>query len=134
MGLLLIVLCFEYLPRPMPETRVDVPEYVQTLKELPGRGGVLDTVSIPTFALYYQTVHGKPMAEGYIARVPVNVAEKNERIKQLLQNWQFELLYRGYHFRYLVTESEYTTSTKAPIQIVYNDGKVRIYDLGAAWE
>lgn len=134
MGMLLVVLCFEYLPSPMPETRVDVPEYVLALKGFAGSGGVLDTVSLPTFALYYQTVHKKPMSEGYIARVPVSVSEKNDRIKQLLLSRQFELLYRSYHFRYLVTESEYTTSTKVPIQIVYNDGKVRIYDLGAAWE
>ena len=133
MGLLIIVLYFEYLPSPMPETRVDVPEYVQALEALPGNGGVLDTVSNPTFALYYQTVHGKPIAEGYIARIPVSVSEKNDRIKDLLVNSKFELLYHGYHFRYLVSERQYTTSIKAPIQTVYDDGRVRIYDLGAAW-
>ncbi|MCJ7582833.1 MAG: hypothetical protein MUP98_20140 [Candidatus Aminicenantes bacterium] len=134
MGLLITVMCFEYLPRPMPMTRVDVPDYVLALKELPGSGGVLDTFSLPTFALYYQVVHGKPMAEGYIARIPVSVSEKNDRIKELLNNSEFELLYRGYHFRYLVTERQYTTSEEAPVLTVYDDGRVRIYDLGAAWE
>ncbi|MCJ7583062.1 MAG: hypothetical protein MUP98_21300 [Candidatus Aminicenantes bacterium] len=133
--LLLIFLCFEYLPRPLPETRVDVPEYVYALKELPGNKGVIDTVADPPpFALYYQTIHKKPIAEGYIARIPEAVALQNGRIMQLLHDGEYGSLYRFYHFQYLVTYKKMETSSLAPVRRVFDDGEIRIYDLGAAWE
>jgi hypothetical protein len=119
----------------MPQTDVDVPEYVFALKELPGNKGVIDMAAErPPLALYYQTVHGKPLAEGYIARVPADVARRNARIMLLLQNNQFESLYRFYHFQYLVTERNIETTPQTPVKQVFDDGRIRIYDLGAIWQ
>lgn len=134
---LLIVgfLFFEYLPKPMPATRVPVPEYVIFLKKLPAGRSVIDLVSDQHTGLYYQTIHQKPVAFGYIARVPMSVEKRNQRISRLIADLEFNLLYRSYHFRYLVTEGEPLASTrKAYLRLLFNDGKVRVYELGAGLE
>lgn len=135
MALLLVVLFVEYLPRPMPSTRIVVPEYINFLKKLPGHKGVIDNVSSPEFSLYFQTIHEKPLAQGYIARVPRRVYERGRRILQLVENRQFVLLYRGYHFQYLISDKEIIRpSAKAPVRVIFDDGKVKLYDLGAVWK
>lgn len=132
---LFLFLCFEYLPKPLPAIKIESPAYIEALKELPGRKGVIDLVSFKTDALYYQTLHEKPVVQGYIARVSENVENQSQRIIQLVQERQFELLYRSYHIQYLVMEGEILApSAETPIKIVFNDGKVQIYDLGAVWE
>lgn len=133
--LLLALLVFEYLPRPMPLTRVEVPAYVEALKNLPGKKGVIDLAAeLPPFALYYQTIHEKSIAEGYIARITEEVDRQNQRIRQLLAQGDFEKLYRSYHFQYLATRGEINITPAIPLKKVFDDGQVRIYDLGAAWE
>jgi hypothetical protein len=133
--LLLALLVFEYLPRPMPLTRVEVPAYVEALKNLPGNKGVIDMAAeLPPFALYYQTIHEKPIAEGYIARFTEEVDRQDGRIRQLLAQGDFEKLYRSYHFQYLATGGEINITPAIPLKKVFDDGRVRIYDLGAAWE
>ena len=132
---LLVLLVVEYLPRPMPLTRVEVPGYVEALKNLPGKKGVIDLAAEqPPFALYYQTIHEKPIAEGYIARITEEVDRQNSRIRQLLVQGDFERLYKSYHFQYLATRAEINITPAIPLKKVFDDGQVRIYDLGAAWE
>jgi len=125
-------LLFEYLPKPMPATRIQVPEYVKFLKNLPPRGGVIDLVSDQHTGLYYQTVHQKPLAFGYIARVPLSVERRNQRIGRLISDLEFNLLYRAYHLGYLVTKGKPLASTpKAYLRLLFDDGEVRVYELGA---
>ena len=78
---LTVLLLVEYLPKPMPASRPTVPSYVEVLKKLPDNGGIIDVVSRPTMALYYQTIHEKPVAFGYVARIPKSVREEEHRIK-----------------------------------------------------
>lgn len=132
---LLPLLVVEYLPSPMPRTRVEVPPYVEALKNLPGKKGVIDAAAEqPSFALYYQIIHEKPIAEGYIARIAEETDRQNARIRQLLTGRDFGILYRSYHFRYYATREEILITHSVPLKKVYDDGKVRIYDLGAAWD
>lgn len=127
--LLLILLCFEYLPRPIPETNVDVPEYIEVLKRLPGKKGVIDMVSPPPYALYFQTIHEKPMAFGYCARYPEKVEEKNKHIMQLLERGKFSILFLEFQFRYLISKKIIRTSINNPINVIFQEGDIRIYDL-----
>jgi hypothetical protein len=129
------LLLFEYLPKPMPETRIPVPEYVKFLTSLPAARGVIDLVADPSRSLYYQTVHHKPLAFGYIARVPMTVEKRNQRIRELIAGLDFNRLYRSYHFRYLVIKGQVLSSTpKAYLRLLFDDGEVRIYELGAGLE
>jgi hypothetical protein len=131
-GLLLIILFIEYLPRPIPASKVAIPPYVNFLKDLPDTKGIVDTTAGPGLALYYQTIHEKPMAFGYISRIPRSVNTKNRKLRQLIRDKQYILLYRDYNIRYLVTDADTDIVIKYPsIRMLYHDSKVKLYDLGA---
>lgn len=114
----------------MWSTRANVPAYVEALKKLPGTEGVIDQVANPPYALYYQTIHEKPMALGYIARVPGSVERRNGRIAQLITDREWGVLSRSYHFRYLVAAGPpLKSSPKGGVKIVFDDGTIRIYEI-----
>ena len=131
---LLALLCVEYLPKTIPRTRIQTPEYVEILKRRDGDRGLLDTVSDQTHALYYQTIHQKPLAFGYVSRYPVDTEKRNQRIRQLLDGRDFYRLYWGYHFRYWLTEERLDfQEIQTPIELLYVGGGIRLYDFGVAW-
>lgn len=133
--LLLVVLSIEYLPKPLPASRPPVPHYVRFLQMLPDGGGIIDSVTRPTLALYFQTIHQKPMAFGYVARIPASVREQEERLKQLVRNRDYKTLSHGYHFRYLVIPAEQgRAGDDPPVTLLYQDSNVAIYDLGSSPE
>lgn len=101
----LTVLFFEYLPRQIPQTKISVPSYIQALEVLP-HGGVLDTTSSPTEALYYQTVHTKPLALGYIARTPASVALSDLLLTDVYDSGNFNVLCKEYGIRYFIVRAE----------------------------
>jgi hypothetical protein len=128
--LLLVLLSVEYLPRPVPASQPPVPPYVRILKTLPEDGGIIDMVSRPTLALYLQTIHEKPVAFGYVARIPTSVREEERTIKQLVRDNDYSTLYCGYQLKYLVThaEEQIAKDDQSP-GLVYQDSEVAIYDL-----
>jgi hypothetical protein len=73
-------LAVEHWPAPLPLTRIPVPAYVEAVAAAPGSGAVVDLVSTPPLALYFQTVHAKPMALGYIARYPLSTVTRGHPI------------------------------------------------------
>ena len=131
-ALLLAALIFvEYLPASLPSTPTDVPPYVTALAELPDDGGVLDEAA-PTkyLQLYYQTVHGKPMAFGYVARTPSSVAEKEVPFRRAINRGDYAALWDTYRIRYIATREviEYDAPYLS-VELVYQDGDVNIYRL-----
>lgn len=131
----LVLLIVEYLPAPLPRTRVSVPEYVAFLKDLP-EGAVIDTtITHPPFALYYQTIHQKPMAFGYISRIPQSVDNQNRQLRQLIQNKQYQTLCNDYGFKYLIVGSNTDVAKEYPAaRALYEDATVKLYDLRAEGE
>ncbi|MDH5661375.1 MAG: hypothetical protein OEY92_00105 [Elusimicrobiota bacterium] len=131
-GLLLIILFIEYLPKPIPASKIAIPPYVDFLKDLPDSKGIVDTIARPTLALYYQTIHEKPMAFGYVSRIPRSVNAKDQELRQVIHDKQYILLYRDYNIRYLVTDADTDIVTEYPsIRMLYHDAKVKLYDLAA---
>jgi hypothetical protein len=129
-ALLLIILFLEYLPKKLPETRVNVPKYIKMLKNLPDGKGVIDDVSDQFTSLYFQTIHEKPISKGYISRLPVLVSKREARIVELFRMREFELLFRRYRFRYILTRKRFLRSrNQIPVKILYNDGEIRLYDI-----
>jgi hypothetical protein len=125
-GLFLILLFLEYLPKPIPASKLSVPDYVKVLKDLPDTGGIIDTTARPTLALYYQTIHEKPMAFGYASRIPTSVNNKDQKLLQILNDQRYPLLYCDYYIKYLITD----TLTNVPEgRLLYQDAKVKLYDL-----
>lgn len=136
--LLLGVLLFETLPKPLPANRIEVPEYVTVLAGLPNDGGVVDLVTNDlTLPLYYQTIHGKPIAFGYVSRLPTSVSVKDETLTKTITNRDYGKLWDTYHIRYIITHD--TLQAQAAqlyitIETVYDHNNIRIYRLGCICE
>jgi hypothetical protein len=115
---LVVLLSLELVPRAIPTTLPEVPAYVAALQSIDGPGGVLDlasgygenrpfgSVTGTGIALYYQTVHHRPMASGYIARVPSSAWATFLRQKDLVDEGAYGRLCREYDLRYLVVGSD----------------------------
>jgi hypothetical protein len=129
---LLAVLLFEALPKPLPATRIEVPGYVTTLAGLPNDGGVLDQVtkglSLP---MYFQTIYRKPMVFGYLARLPTSVTEKDQTLAETIRHRRYGTLWDTYHIRYIITyDSIAAVPSNITVELVYDQENIRIYRLG----
>jgi hypothetical protein len=129
--LIIVLLFVEYLPKSLPATPTDVPGYVTALADLPNDGGVLDkAASTKYLQVYYQTIHGKPMVFGYVARTPSSVAEKEKGLNRAINRGNYTALWDVYRVRYIVTAEviEYD-DPYISVELVYQDGEVNIYRL-----
>lgn len=125
-----VLLVLEYWPRPLPVTRLTVPPYVKALGSLPAGAGVIDTVSSPTWMLYYQTVHQKPLGLGYISRVPQSVRAQDEEVLSLYRHGHLEALCERYKLCYLVAELPAIAEVSLPhAREVFRDANVTVLDL-----
>jgi len=97
----LLVTAIEYWPAPMRLTDPAVPAYVEELRDLPG-GAVLDLASNAPLAMYYQTIHGKPIAFGYISRTPASVDAQDQELAALIRAGQWDTAASRFGFRYVV--------------------------------
>lgn len=125
------LLFIETLPASLPAAPTDVPPYVTALAELPDDGGVLDQAAQTKYLqLYYQTVHQKPMAFGYIARTPSSVAEKGSLLRRAVNRQEYSALWDTYRIRYIATADviEYD-APYISVELVYQDDEVNIYRL-----
>jgi hypothetical protein len=129
-GVLAALLVVEYLPRPIPTLRVDVPGYVKVLRDLPGEDGVVDMAAPPGVALLYQTIHQKPLALGYpIARLPRSVEAEDRQLVELLQRAEFERLWPDYGLRYVVSADAAALKARSGTRTLWNDGRVALFDV-----
>ncbi len=127
-GAIVIIMFVEYLPRALTITGITIPPYVRFLAGEKNNSGVLDMVEDKNMNLYYQTVHGKPIAFGYISRYPQSVLISDYFILSLLNDGRFDDLCHKYGLKYLVVNSqEKISGNYIP---VYGDHNVVIYDLG----
>jgi hypothetical protein len=126
-AILLTVLVCEYLPGPLPARENPLPYFVSELKKLP-EGAIYDARSSKFHALYYQTIHQRPMAFGYISRTPSSVDAKNRELRQVFETGDYEKLYSEYGFRYLILPRQ-TNLSPPPGSPVYQDNDAQIYDL-----
>ena len=137
-GLLLGLLLFETLPSPLPATRIAVPGYITALAALPDDGGVVDLVTTElTLPLYYQTIHGKPIAFGYVSRLPTSVSNKDFTLTQTIKKDDYGKLWDTYHIRYIITREALVSQPDQPyitVQKVYDQNAIRIYRLGCVCE
>jgi hypothetical protein len=120
----------EYLPGPIPATVLPVPSYVETLRTLPAGWGLVDTVSGATRSLYYQTMHDKPVAFGYVARIPLSVDAKDSELAQSLRRDDPPIWLRRYRIRYVLTDTvPESLRPLVPSGVVWSDGRVLLFDL-----
>ena len=125
---------------------------VHVLKKLPGNKGVIDIIPEAGTALFYQTIHEKPMTFGYIARIPTSVYAEYDRLiarineifnihtsinsadwklMESLRDELITLLKKKYRVRYLVVYPDIQIHSSCnKINLVYHDSMVNIYDFG----
>jgi hypothetical protein len=126
-AILLVVLLFEDLPGPLPARENPVPAFVTELQKLPD-GPIYDVRSSKFHALYYQTIHQRPMAFGYISRPSMSVDVKSRELRRVFEMGDYERLYRDYGFRYLILprNMDLVATLGSPL---YQDNDAQIYDL-----
>jgi len=110
----------------MPESQLHAPGYIKVLKDTSDSDGIIDIVTWPSQALYYQTIHEKPMAFGDISRIPRSVREKNSKLRELIHKKEYMRLYCDYNIRYLIVDA---VTEIAGGKMLYNDSRVKLYDL-----
>lgn len=98
---ILVWVLFDYVPVPMRVTDPAMPPYVAALRDLPA-GAVLDLASNGPLALYYQTVHEKPIAFGYISRTPTSVDADDQALAAMIRRGEWERIAAERHFTYIV--------------------------------
>ncbi len=137
LGVLLALLFIEYLPIPSPRTRIGVPGYVSALKDHPGSGGVIDLISRwkthhPAIELYYQTIHGKPMAFGYVSRITGAMEEKDVELLRVIHSRDLLTLMSRYQMNYMITDLPLEDEREhVRVQLLHKDGEARLYRFDA---
>jgi hypothetical protein len=128
--LFIVVSMVDLWPRALPLVSPEVPTYVSVLKRLP-EGAVLDNAA-PTMQqqLHDQTVFEKPMAFGYVTRLPQSTADKDYQVFLADHARQYDRLCSEFHIRYYTTPASKPLQTTRPI--VYRDSQSLIYDLRSA--
>ncbi|MFW5870849.1 MAG: hypothetical protein ACOCVH_00010 [Verrucomicrobiota bacterium] len=128
---LLALMLFEFLPDFLPTTAGWYPPHVEILKKAP-EGAVYDNDSYHTHALYYQTIHEKPMAFGYISREPLSTRKKNVHLRELFKSGKVDELYKTYGFRYFVVDENAAFSNKTEqAQQLYRGHGAALFDIGS---
>jgi hypothetical protein len=123
----------EYLPKPIPNVSIAVPEYVEVLRNAAGADGVLDMVSGPSHALLYQTIHHRPMAFGYLARVPRTVEDRDRKLEEAVRHQRFDRLWPDYRLRYVVAKDQAPTLRTWPgVETVWDAGTIAVFDVSTA--
>ena len=126
MTALLALVVFETLPKPIDVVSPDVPAWVHALGRLPGTGGVIDGMTEPWTGVYYQTIHGKPIAAGYISKEPSTVAEDKLRKRLALRRGNFGELRDRWGVDYVIAPASRPIES---LPVAYEDETVRIYSL-----
>jgi hypothetical protein len=135
---LCVILIFQTLPAPLPTTSPAVPEYVTVLADLPNDGGLVDLVKNRMGVhLYYQTIYKKPLAFGYLARIPTSVSQEDEGIANAIAAWDYAKLWGTYKIRYVLTSSVVPIRKDQPymiLQLLYHKKDIRIYRISCVCE
>lgn len=131
------VVILDLLPMPLGMTQPEVPAYVQELKRLPD-GAVLDLASDAARALFYQTIHEKPIVFGYVSRLPRSLFDSEQLLVRAILDGRWESVANDYKVKYVVkraraAEMMVMNLNGAPLpeidasRRVYQDADVSIY-------
>jgi len=142
-GVLTVLFCvlvlFEFWVVPFPTTTAAVPQYYSRLAVEPGEFGIVELPFLPYRAerQYHQTIHGKPLAYGYLSRVPEEGFAYIDSLQQ--QVYHPTGYFQAVDIRYLVLHVDQLSSLKlaeaetlqaaldANFELVESDGNLRVY-------
>jgi hypothetical protein len=131
LALFIMFSLIELYPNPLPLTPTEVPKYVHVLKQLPP-GAVIDNAAVTgPWQLRHQTIHEKPMAFGYVTRLPKSVDQKDFEIFADLEQGRYNELCTQHKIRYVTLPPNRPLKT-SEYPIIYWDQQALIYDLKQA--
>ncbi len=115
----------ELWPTPQATYAVaDVPHWVYVLRDLPEKGAaVTQTKEGDGQVLYFQTIHNRPIAFGYISRVPASVNEADGKLIQAFRARDWRRVREELGFAYVVLSREQQIPG---LKVVYSDESVVI--------
>lgn len=125
------VMFVDIYPTRLPLTDIPTSKYVTFLRDQP-HGAVLDNAAVSEpQQLRNQTIHEKPMAFGYVTRLPESVAKKDFQIFADIEEYRYNELCSEHKIRYI------TVPPARPLQdttfpIIYQDQEAIVYDLKSA--
>ena len=124
------VLVVEMWPGHLPNNPAIVPKYVRALRTFPNTGGVLDATNARLgWRLFDQTIYDKPVAFGYVARLPESVAKQDATLDAAVRADHIDALCREFRIRYYVTPDGKPPPARDHFPLLYNDGHTMIYDV-----
>ena len=129
------LMVIETLPRAIPTTRVTTPAYIAALKQLPpGATTVFPEREPPQYALYYQTIHQRPLAfRKAMVRVPRSVKLRVRAIRQLVDDGQYRQLCAEYGIGYIIRMAcAPLPDGDIPTRVRYQDSRAIIYEFEGA--
>lgn len=130
-GLFIIVMFVDIFPARLPLTDIPTASYVEFLRSQP-HGAVIDNAAVSEpQQLRNQTIHEKPMAFGYVTRLPESVAQKDFQIFADLEEGRYDELCSEHRVRYVTLPPSRPLKTNE-FPIIYKDGQALIYDLKQA--
>lgn len=128
-ALLIGVATIELFPNHLPLTPPAYPPYVLAIQALPAGSTIIDDAAdTAPDALFYQTIHQKPMAFGYVTRTTQSVDSRDFLIFADIEQNRQNLICPDFHIRYLATRHNY----KNHFPIIYQAHditNIHIYDL-----
>ena len=120
-----ILVAVDLCPRGLPTNQPDCPRWTTVLRDLPRHGAVISNVGDLGQELFQQTLYDRPMAFGYVSRLPKSVDTEDRQIAALARAHDFAALSRM-GFAYLVLPPD----RKLPdLPLVYSDDEVNIQEL-----
>ena len=74
-----LLIMAELAPTARPLTLIEPPGWVEVVRTSETDGAVFDPSSPPRWAMAWQTIHGRPISGGTVARTPYLALSMNER-------------------------------------------------------
>jgi len=98
----LAVLLFELLPAPIPSTQLAPSPVYRELIARKEPGALVDVSTSVAEQMWLQTLHQRPMAFGYISRVPASLETRAAQIRTLAEQERWDDLYCYQGFRFAI--------------------------------
>jgi hypothetical protein len=134
--LLVALMVLELLPGRISTTAVEpLPGWVSALASLDKDLGFMDVdeVVVGPPALYFQTVHEVPIFEGYVARIPASVLQRDAALRALRRRRDFRALCEEHGFAYFLFGAG-RGAASMPVAPIWSGEDLELYDVRAAWE
>lgn len=129
----LLLMLVEFLPSPLPQTRIAPPAFVPVLASRPDGGAVFDAVFPEARSMYFQTIHEHPISFGYISRTHASLGRAKAEKEAVYASGRIAELRDRFGFRYLVAPPALDVPAACPGAVLLSEdaaAHANLYDLG----